>query len=337
MKGPLDLRWSLRAFITCLAAVLISCSGISLLFLYQAVRSPIKSPDQFLMVPVGEGLAQVARRFVGQGMISERWPIMAWGVLSGISQSLQAGEYLVETGMTPAQVLGKISRGEIFERKVTLVEGLTFHQMLGVLKKAQRLDRVLPSTSADAIRTVIGHPFESLEASFYPDTYHYGAGDSDIELLARASSRMKKVSAEVWARRAPDIAISSSHEAIILASIIQKEAMRAEEMPIISSVLHNRLKLGMRLQVDPTVIYGLGPDFKGKLKRRHLRKDNPYNTYTRDGLPPGPISAPGQDALLAAVQPHQTAYLYFVAKGDGTHYFSKTLQEHNRAVRKYIK
>ena len=337
MKGPLDLRWSLRAFITCLAAVLISCSGISLLFLYQAVRSPIKSPDQFLMVPVGEGLAQVARRFVGQGMISERWPIMAWGVLSGISQSLQAGEYLVEAGMTPAQVLGKISRGEIFERKVTLVEGLTFRQMLGVLKKAQRLDRVLPSTSADAIRTVIGHPFESLEASFYPDTYHYGAGDSDIELLARASSRMKKVSADVWARRAPDIAISSSHEAIILASIIQKEAMRAEEMPIISSVLHNRLKLGMRLQVDPTVIYGLGPDFKGKLKRRHLRKDTPYNTYTRDGLPPGPISAPGQDALLAAVQPHQTSYLYFVAKGDGTHYFSKTLQEHNRAVRKYIK
>lgn len=337
MKGPLDLRWSLRAFITCLAAVLISCSGISLLFLYQAVRSPIKSPDQFLMVPVGEGLAQVARRFVGQGMISERWPIMAWGVLSGISQSLQAGEYLVEAGMTPAQVLGKISRGEIFERKVTLVEGLTFRQMLGVLKKAQRLDSVLPGTSADAIRAAIGHPFGSLEASFYPDTYHYGAGDSDIELLARASSRMKKVSADVWARRAPDIAISSSHEAIILASIIQKEAMRAEEMPIISSVLHNRLKLGMRLQVDPTVIYGLGPDFKGKLKRRHLRKDTPYNTYTRDGLPPGPISAPGQDALLAAVQPHQTSYLYFVAKGDGTHYFSKTLQEHNRAVRKYIK
>ncbi len=337
MKGPLDLRWSLRAVITCLVAVLISCSGISLLFLYQAVRSPIKSPDQFLMVPVGEGLAQVARRFVGQGMISESWPIMAWGVLSGISQSLQAGEYLVETGMTPAQVLGKISRGEIFERKVTLVEGLTFHQMLGVLKKAQRLDSVLPSTSADAIRAAIGHPFESLEASFYPDTYHYGAGDSDIELLARASSRMKKVSADVWARRAPDLAVGSTHEAIILASIIQKEAMRAEEMPIISSVLHNRLKLGMRLQVDPTVIYGLGPDFKGKLKRRHLRKDTPYNTYTRDGLPPGPISAPGEDALLAAVQPHQTSYLYFVAKGDGTHYFSKTLQEHNRAVKKYIK
>ncbi|MEK9784858.1 MAG: endolytic transglycosylase MltG [Gammaproteobacteria bacterium] len=322
---------------TCVCAVFISCAGASMLFLYQSVRDPFDQPDQFLHIPTGDGLSKIARQFVDLQLISQAWPILAWGILSGVSRSLQAGEYLVETGMTPAQVLGKIGRGEIFQRRVTILEGFTYYQLLERLQKAQRLARVLENTPAEDIHAAIGHPYGTLEGSFYPDTYHYGAGDSDLELLARASQKMRQEREAAWSVRAADLAIDSPYQALILASIIQKEAMRVEEMPVISGVLHNRLKLGMRLQVDPTVIYGLGPGFKGKLRRKHLRKDTPYNTYTRDGLPPGPIASPGRDALLAAVQPSQTPYLYFVAKGDGTHHFSSTLAEHNRAVKKYIK
>lgn len=334
---PLSLRWSIKATLATTFSVAICCLGVTLIFFYQSIRQPIDMPDQFLVIEPGEGLFSVAEQFVALGLSRSTWPVTGWGLLSGVANSLQAGEYLVETSMTPAEVLGKISRGEIFERKVTIVEGLTFRDFIKTLKKAQRLSHVLDQMSIDEIANAIEHPHDTLEGSFFPATYNYVQNESDLDVLSRAAQKMLREREAIWDERTEEIFIQTPYEAVILASIIQKEAMLESEMPTISGVLHNRLKKGMRLQVDPTVIYGLGPEFKGRLKRRHLKKDTPYNTYTRDGLPPGPIAAPGRAALIAAVRPAQTEFLYFVAKGDGSHYFSRTLAEHNRAVKKYIR
>jgi UPF0755 protein len=175
----------------------------------------------------------------------------------------------------------------------------------------------------------------SLEGAFFPATYFFRLGDSDTGILKRAARKMEKELQHAWDTRAPNLLLKDPYEALTLASIIQKEAMLESEMPRISGVFHNRLRLKMRLQTDPTVIFGLGPDFEGPLKRSHLKKDTPYNTYTRGGLPPGPIALPGRAALNAALNPLSTEDLYFMAKGNGSHKFSKTLEEHNRAVKKY--
>lgn len=337
MAESLSLRWTIKASLATILSVAICCLGVTLLFFYQSIRRPVDIPERFLIVEPGEGLSSVADQFVAQGLSKSRWPVMGWGLLSGVADSLQAGEYLIESKTTPAEILGKISRGEIFERKVTIIEGVTFRDFLKTLKKAQRLRHVLDEMSVEEIAMAIDYPHSTLEGSFFPATYNYRHNESDLDLLSRAARKMSRERDAIWEERIEAIAIQTPQEAVILASIIQKEAMLESEMPTISGVLHNRLKKGMRLQVDPTVIYGLGPGFKGKLRRKHLKMDTPYNTYTRDGLPPGPIASPGRAALRAAVQPEETEYLYFVAKGDGSHFFSRTLEEHNRAVKKYIR
>ncbi len=333
----LSANWTLRAFLATAVAIVFCVAGVSILFLYQSVRAPIAASNQFLVIESGDGLSKIARQFERQGFTRSEWPVIFWGVLSGISASLKAGEYLIETGETPAQVLGKIGRGEIFERKVTILEGVTFREMSARLAQAKKLKDQLSQMSDMEVMNLLNLQAPSIEGSFFPDTYHYVSNESSLDVLSRAVLEMNRVLTEVWESRSADLSFSTKYEALILASIIQKEAMLEAEMPIISGVLQNRLRIGMRLQTDPTVIFGLGPDFDGRLKRSHLKKDTAYNTYTRHGLPPGPIATPGKAALLAAVNPSETEFLYFVAKGDGSHYFSKTLSEHNQAVKRFIK
>lgn len=328
-------RWYLWCFASLFAAVALSCVGVSLIFLYQTIRTPINQAEQFLVVTPGTGAHSLATQLVSEGFAGSRWPVLAWAVLSGTSGTFKSGEYLIPEKTNPAQILGKVSRGDVHQRKLTIVEGLRFSQLRDRLGQ----EKMLINTLADFSDPVLGDHLSlnapSVEGAFFPSTYFFLRGDSALNVLGRAATKMREELTSAWDARAADLLLNDPYEALILASIIQKEAMLESEMPRISGVFHNRLRLKMRLQTDPTVIFGLGPNFKGPLKRSHLKKDTPYNTYTRNGLPPGPISLPGRAALLAAVNPLETEDLYFMAKGDGSHEFSRTLKEHNRAVKKY--
>jgi UPF0755 protein len=226
-------------------------------------------------------------------------------------------------------------RGEESLRSVTLVEGWNWRQVRQALAKAENLRPDSRALSDDALMAQMGRPGVAPEGRFYPDTYSYAKGSSDLAVLQRAMKAMDKQLQQAWEARQPGAALQSPEQALILASIVEKETGMAQDRSLISGVFNNRLRIGMRLQTDPTVIYGLGEAFDGNLRRVHLTTDNPWNTYTRAGLPPTPIAMPGKASLLAAVQPAKTSAIYFVAKGDGSSHFSATLDEHNRAVNRY--
>ena len=328
-------RWHLWSVASLLAAATLSCVGVSLIFLYQTIRTPLNQTEQFLVVTPGTGAHSLATQLVSEGLAGSRWPVLAWAVLSGTSGTFKSGEYLIPQQTSPAQILGRVSRGDVHQRKLTIVEGLRFSQLKDRIGGEKMLANTLADIPEPALADHLSLNLPSIEGAFFPSTYFFLRGDSDLSVLDRAAKKMREELTRAWDARAADLLLKDPYEALILASIIQKEAMLESEMPRISGVFHNRLRLKMRLQTDPTVIFGLGPDFKGPLKRSHLKKDTPYNTYTRNGLPPGPIALPGRAALLAAVNPLETEDLYFMAKGDGSHEFSKTLKEHNRAVKKY--
>ncbi|SDU00580.1 endolytic transglycosylase MltG [Halopseudomonas salegens] len=249
---------------------------------------------------------------------------------------LQVGEYEVPAGITAQQLLGMLQRGDVVRRQVTLVEGRTFQQFRQVLATAERLQQTLSlELTAEEVMAELGLAGEHPEGRFFPDTYQYTRSTSDRDILLRAYERMATTLEEVWAQRADDLPIETPYEALILASIIERETGAPHERGEIAGVFTRRLRIGMRLQTDPTVIYGMGDAYEGRILRRHLREPTPWNTYTIDGLPPTPIAMPGREALLAAVNPEPGSSLYFVARGDGTHKFSDNLREHNRAVRNY--
>jgi UPF0755 protein len=258
-----------------------------------------------------------------------------WFRLSGQDRQIKAGSYEVEAGTTPRSLLRQLVRGEESLRVVTLVEGWNFKQLRAALLKAELLKPATRGLEPDAIMAMLGKPGVAPEGRFFPDTYMYAKGSTDLAVLKRALRAMDKHLDAAWAQRQPGTVLKSADEALILASIIEKETGRASDRPMISGVFNNRLRIGMLLQTDPTVIYGLGDAFDGNLRRSHLKADTPWNTYTRGGLPPTPIAMPGKAALLAAVQPAPTQALYFVARGDGSSQFSDNLDAHNRAVNKF--
>ncbi|MCY7386762.1 MAG: endolytic transglycosylase MltG, partial [Burkholderiales bacterium] len=245
------------------------------------------------------------------------------------------GTYRLTDAITPLALLKKLNDGDVVTIALTFVEGVTFADMRAQLESAKDLQITLSGVSNKDILKKIGAGESSAEGLFFPDTYRFSAGTTDLELLKKSYRMMQQKLALAWAQRDPSLPYKEPYDALIMASIIEKETGRAEERPLIGAVFTNRLKIPMRLQTDPTVIYGMGQRFDGNIRRRDLTTDTPYNTYTRDGLPPTPIAMPGWGALLAAVKPAQTDKLYFVAKGDGSHYFSRSLDEHNRAVAKY--
>lgn len=255
--------------------------------------------------------------------------------LSGRAREIKAGSYEVGQGTTPYSLLRKLVRGDETLRAITLVEGWNFRQFRQALAKAEAIKPDTQGLSDSAIMETLGRPGLAAEGRFFPDTYNYAKGASDLAVLKRALRAMDQHLEKAWSQRAQGLPLKSPEEALTLASIVEKETGRASDRAMISGVFNNRLRIGMLLQTDPTVIYGLGERFDGNLRRRDLLADTPWNTYTRAGLPPTPIAMPGKAALLAAVQPASTKALYFVARGDGTSQFSATLDEHNRAVNKF--
>ena len=263
--------------------------------------------------------------------------LQAWFRFSGQARLIKAGSYEIVPGTSPRKLLSMLVRGEETLKNVTLVEGWTFSQVLQALQKAEQLTPDTLALSPETIMEKLGKPGVHPEGRFFPDTYTYAKGSSDLAVLKRAARAMDRRLEAAWSLRSPETPLKSPDEALILASIVEKETGKPTDRGQIGGVFTNRLRIGMPLQTDPTVIYGMGVRFDGNLRKRDLQQDTPYNTYTRTGLPPTPIAMPGKAALLAAVQPAPTKALYFVSRGDGTSEFSENLDGHNRAVNKYIR
>jgi len=293
-----------------------------------------KAPFEFT-VEKGATWKGLSKKLVDQGLDCD--PRMLWlvGRITGQGGSIQAGNYRLDPGTTPLALLQKLVDGDVIPMSITFVEGITFADLRAQLEQAPGIKATLKGVPVAEVLTRVGATEKFPEGLFFPDTYRYAAGTTDLDLLKKSYETQQRKLADAWNTRAPDLPYRSPYEALIMASIIEKETGRVEDRPMIASVFVNRLKLPMRLQTDPTVIYGLGDRFDGNLRKVDLITDTPYNTYTRDGLPPTPISLPGNASLRAALQPAQSDKLYFVSKGDGSSYFSKTLEEHNRAVAKY--
>jgi UPF0755 protein len=288
-----------------------------------------------LSIESGTSPREVARGWVDAGVQTSPRLLYEWFRWSGQARRIRAGSYEIETGATPRTLLEKMVQGDEALEAVRLIEGWTFRQFRQALARAPHLKQLSAGMTEAELMAAIGAPGQSAEGRFFPDTYLYSRGVSDLTVLKRAHRAMSERLAAVWAERAEDLPLRSPDEALILASIVEKETGIESDRGQIAGVFVNRLRIGMLLQTDPTVIYGLGEAFDGNLRKRDLQQDTPWNTYTRAGLPPTPIAMPGLAALRAAVRPQGTRALYFVARGDGSSAFSPTLEDHNRAVNRY--
>ena len=301
------------------------------------VNAPLSltAPALDLSIEPGTTPRGVAREAVNSGVQTTPALLFWWFRLSGDARLIKAGSYELETGLTPRTLLAKLTRGDEALRSVTLVEGWTFKQVRAALSKAEHLTTDTQGLEADFIMKKLERPDQAAEGRFFPDTYTYAKGSSDLKVLQRALRAMDHHLAAAWQARSSNTPLKTPDDLLTLASIVEKETGRASDRPMIASVFTNRLRIGMRLQTDPTVIYGMGEKFDGDLRRRDLLADTPWNTYTRAGLPPTPIAMPGKASLLAAAQPAASNAFYFVARGDGTSQFSDNLDAHNRAVNKF--
>ena len=297
---------------------------------------PVTEPGIIFEVPAGAPLVTVTRSLAERELLPSPRLLYWYARLRGDATRIRAGEYEVSPGVTTIGLLDKFIAGEVYLHRFAIVEGWRFSELTNALAAHPAIES---DTLADTdVMAALGRPGVHPEGQFLPDTYSFPKGTAALELLAWAHGDLRARLEEAWSRRGPEVALASAYEALILASIIEKETALASERPLISGVFHRRLQRGMRLQADPTVIYGLGDDFDGDLTREDLNRDTPYNSYTRNGLPPTPIALPGGAAIDAAVAPAPGETLYFVATGesDGSHYFSTTLEEHENAVRRYV-
>jgi UPF0755 protein len=323
------LKWGLAGLLV--ALVLTSAWVLT----WSTRAMSLRASTVELAIEPGTPVRQIAQTVVTAGVdVSSRGLYWLFR-LSGQSRQIRAGNYELTPGISPWALLQMLARTDENLMAVTLVEGWTFRQWRAALDKADFLLHDTATLSEEALATRLGLTPAALEGRFYPDNYTYVKGGSDLRVLQRALRAMDKQLALAWSRREADLPLARPEEALILASLIEKETGRASDRAMISSVFHNRLRLGMPLQTDPTVIYGMGAAFDGNLRRRDLRSDHAWNTYTRRGLPPTPIAMPGQPALWAALHPAHSQALYFVARGDGSSQFSETLELHNQAVDRY--
>ena len=300
--------------------------------------SPLQMQDSSLtyVIEPGKTLNRIARELETQGIIGDARKLVWLARLKGTADHIRVGEYEFQPGTTVEQMLAMVVRGEVKQYSITLVEGWNFRQMMAVMSSDNVLTHKLVGLNQVQIMSSLGHPGQHPEGRFFPDTYRFSRGVTDVEILKQAYDRMKSTLESEWPTRAAGLPYEDAYQALIMASIVEKETAVPEERMAIAGVFVRRLEKGMRLQTDPTVIYGLGEDFDGNLKKSHLLDDaNPYNTYKHRGLPPTPIAMPGREAIHAALHPEPGNALYFVSRGDGSHHFSATLEEHNRAVVKY--
>lgn len=282
----------------------------------------------------GDSLRKVLQEFEQRGWIQHARLYEYWFRVNDMTD-IQRGEYTLQSNETVVEIVEKFIDGQTILRSVQFIEGQTAREFIETVRNNAYLVHTLENMTDEEIKREIDADLDHLEGWLFPDTYLFETGTSDLEILQLAHERMVGILEEAWQNKAEDAIVKTPYEALILASIIEKETGAAFERATISGVFTRRLEIGMRMQTDPTVIYGLGEDFDGNLTRTHLRQDTPYNTYTRNGLPPTPIANPGREAIVAALNPEEGDTLFFVAKGDGTHYFSRTLEEHNDAVRQY--
>lgn len=328
-----------RAVLTATAAVAVLLVAAGL-FVRHWLDAPLALGDGPASVEIrrGQPLSSVARELAERRLLEHPQLLSLYGRWTGADSRMRAGEYSVVPGTSPRTLLQLFVSGDVVQHSVTFVEGWTFRDVRKALAREPAIAHTTAGLSDAEVMARLGERDQPPEGLFFPDTYLFGKDTSDLELLRQARARMRKELDAAWAVRRDDLPLSNAYEALILASIVERETAHPDERPRIAGVFVERLRRGMRLQTDPTVIYGLGEKFDGNLRRADLERDGPYNTYTRAGLPPTPIAAPGADALRAAVQPDERGELYFVASGlgDGSHVFSKTLAEHEKAVKQYL-
>lgn len=322
-----------KSILILLLLCLMLFAGWMVYFSIKPVELP--APTIELDLKSGSSLRSVAQQLVRHEILSEPWSFVLLVRAFGKAGEIQAGNYLIEDGVTPYQLFIIFTEGSTRLSSITFIEGWTFQQMRNALNMHDEVKHMTMAYTDQQILQEIGANASSTEGLFFPDTYHFSKGMSDKEILKRAYAAMQTNLAEAWEKRAPGLPYASPYEALIMASIVEKETGKASERAMIAGVFLNRLRIGMRLQTDPTVIYGMGDAFDGNLRKQDLQKDTPYNTYTRTGLPPTPIAMPGRAAIEAALHPVKTKALYFVGRGDGSHVFSNSLLEHNRAVSHY--
>ena len=326
----------MRSWRALLVAALVLALGAASAAVWWLERPlPLTRDTVELSVEPGTPPREVAQGWVRAGIDTSPWLLYQWFRWSGHARAIRAGSYEVERGITPRGLLDKMVRGDEVLQTVRLIEGWTFRQFRNELERAPSLKQTLAGVPDAAVMAAIGASGVAPEGRFFPDTYAYSKGASDKAVLARAYGAMQRHLAAAWAERRADLPLRSPDEALTLASIVEKETGVESDRGKVAAVFLNRLRAGMPLQTDPSVIYGLGTNYDGKLHKRDLLSDTPYNTYTRPGLPPTPIAMPGRAALLASVRPEDTRALYFVSRGDGSSEFSDSLAQHNRAVDKY--
>jgi UPF0755 protein len=323
-------------FIGIALVVIALVGGWFVLDLFVFKRNPIHlDAERTFVIKPGASLSRVANDLQREGIIDHPRYLAILGRWHGEADKLKAGEYLLEPGMKPLDILDKVVAGDVIQYSLTVVEGWTFKQMLQAVEADTKLKSTLQGLSNEQIMEKLGAAGKHPEGRFLPETYHFTAGMNDLDFLKRAYDAMSKLLESEWEQRAEGLPYKTPYDALIMASIIEKETGVPDERAEIAGVFVRRLQKHMRLQTDPTVIYGLGESYDGNIRREDLLRDTPYNTYTRHGLTPTPIALPGAAAIHAALHPAADDKLYFVSKGDGSHYFSATLAEHINAVRKY--
>ena len=302
----------------------------------QALHQPLNvAQEQLLDVPSGSSPSGVLNRLEADGVIKDAFLLRLYWRFNLAGQPLHSGEYRMTPGMSVQDLFGVWKRKEVVQYTITLVEGWNFRQVRSALERQPKLGQTLAGLSDSELMARLGYPDVFPEGRFFPDTYHYVRGMTDAELLKQAYKRLESVLDDEWRQRAPDVPYNDPYQALIMASLVEKETGVPQERGQIAGVFVRRLQIGMLLQTDPTVIYGMGERYNGKITRADLREPTPYNTYVISGLPPTPIALAGREAIHAALQPVPGRSLYFVAKGDGSHVFSANLDQHNAAVREY--
>lgn len=330
-----------RVFIALLVLVLIGAAGAVGGYYYWQSRleAPLALDEPMLyQVPAGAGFNQVVAQLESQGVVEDAW---AFQLLAKVEPDrvprLRTGEYQLLPAMSGLEMMALLGSDNVVTYPLTIPEGWSFKQMRELLNTAPKLNHRTAELSDAEVMTLLDREDTFPEGWFFPDTYRYHLGMSDVDILRQSLARMERILQEVWAERADDLTIDSAYEALIMASLIERETGAPEERREIAGVFKRRMEQGMRLQTDPTIIYGMGERYEGRISHADIREATPYNTYVIDGMPPTPIAMPGRASLEAAVNPLPGESLYFVARGDGTHHFSSSLREHNNAVNRYIR
>ena len=334
------MRWLLHSFLWLALLAVLGTVGAGV-FVYQWVHKPLdlQTPTIDLRISSGSGLHQIARQLVSAGVDMPPQAFVWLARLTEMDRDIKAGGYRITQGDSLMAVLQRMARGEVSHRQVAFIEGWTVKQIMQAVAKHPDIDQTLSDqelSDQKALASRLGVEHQHLEGLLFPDTYVFAVGTSDEEILKRALAAQEEILSHAWRERAPDLPLKTPHEALILASIVEKETGRADERARVAGVFINRLRIGMPLQTDPTVTYGMGDLYQGRIRKADLQRDTPWNTYTRRGLPPTPIASSSLASLQAALNPETHAYLYFVARGDGSSAFAKNLADHNSNVRRYI-